>query len=665
MSDMALEAPDRSATRKFNPGMLQSDEELTGQFVVREHELRVVLDVLRGNIDSPSCQHVLLVAPRGRGKTMLLARVATALRTDEALSGHLLPVRFMEESQEIFDIADFWLEALFFLIRECARLDPEMARELRATHDDLATRRHADAIKDHVRSTVLEAADRLGRKLVLMIENLQSLCDDVEDDFGWKLRETLQSEPQIVLLGTATNRFEGLDDAAQPFFELFRIVDLTPLTTGECWRLWRAVSGNAADRRDIRPIEILTGGSPRLLVIVAGLARHRSRLQLLEELVGLIDDHTEYFRGHLDVIPKTERRVYLAVLDLWQPSSSGEVAARSRLDIRTVSTMLGRLVARGAVVPVGSGRKRRYAAAERLLSIYYKLRREREEAAVVHNLVRFMGAFYGEADLAELASELSAEAARTPAVRDGIRQMMEGQISEPGAVTAVCGNLLDLAGNGDVPEPHTPVAIMLLTKAATQGKLGQFEESIAACDELVRRFGDSDIPDVRGLVAAALVCKSERQVETGCALQALQTCEELDRRLDALSGLQKPALEWQAGWLRTQAHLARGERSAAMDALRSAYAAFPAGDEKMMRRMLAGIPDLIAAGTAERDLAEILSSDPEKSDGLLPLVVALRERIGEEVRAPIEVIEVASDIRECIATRLDAGTATAPGETPA
>ena len=98
--------------RKFNPGAFQSDEEVINQFVVRKRELAVVLEILRNNANSQSCQHVLLVAPRGRGKTMMLARVAAELRTDGDLTEQLLPVRFMEESQEIFNLGDFWLETL-------------------------------------------------------------------------------------------------------------------------------------------------------------------------------------------------------------------------------------------------------------------------------------------------------------------------------------------------------------------------------------------------------------------------------------------------------------------------------------------------------------------------------------------------------------------------
>ncbi|MCY3775058.1 MAG: hypothetical protein OXH11_03660, partial [Candidatus Aminicenantes bacterium] len=274
--------------RKFNPGTFQSDEEVIEQFVVRNRELGTVLETLRGNIESPSCQHLLVVAPRGRGKTMLLARTAAEIRTNEALSNRLFPVRFMEESQEIFNMTDFWLETLFHLAREVSPSHSELARQLRRTHAVLTGRWREGMLGEAARAAVLEAADRLDRKLVLMVENLQLLTQDVDRDFGWKLREVLQSEPQIMLLGSATSHFRGLDDASHPFFELFRIVALEPLQTEQCRRLWQVVSGDTVSGREIRPLEILTGGSPRLLVIVAGFSRHRSVRQPMEALVTLL-----------------------------------------------------------------------------------------------------------------------------------------------------------------------------------------------------------------------------------------------------------------------------------------------------------------------------------------------------------------------------------------
>ena len=415
--------------RKFNPGMLQSDEEVVAQFVVRQHEFEVVCDVLRSNIGAPSCQHLLVVAPRGRGKTMLLARVAAEIRRDAEFGRHLLPVRFMEESQEIYGLADFWLETLFHLAREVAAGNPALAKELSKTHASLFSRWREEGTEGTARAAVLDAADRLDRRLVLVVENVQSLFSTVDDEFGWGLRGVLQSVPQVMLVASATSRFEGLEDPRAPFFELFRLVHLAPLTTEECRRLWAVVTGQAPHTHEIRPLEILTGGSPRLLVVVAAFARHRSLRQLLEELVGLVDEHTEYFRSHLESLPKNERRVFVSLIDLWQASSSGEIAARARLDVRVVSTMLGRLVERGAVtvMPDADRGKRLYAASERLYSIYYKLRRERDEAAVVEALIHFMVAFYDIGEFYQVSDQLLRDAIDSTAVQRGIDRALLGR----------------------------------------------------------------------------------------------------------------------------------------------------------------------------------------------------------------------------------------------
>ena len=855
--------------RKFNPGTGQSDQELIAQYVVRETELEIALESLETNIDAPCCQNTLVVGPRGAGKTMLLARVAAELRCNPNLSPHLLPVRLMEESLEVYDIGEFWLETLFHLALELEVPMPDLARELRGTHKDLASRWREDMAPQAL-SFLLDASDRIGCRLVLLVENLNHLCRDADSDFGWALRGVLQTEPNIMLLGSATTRFPEIDDANEPFFEMFRILDLKPLSSAECLRLWNNIANVPASKQTIRPLEIFTGGSPRLLAIMADFAQNRSLPQLMNELVSLIDNHTEYFRGHLERLPKGERRVYVALIDLWEPSSTGEIAQRARMDVRTTSTGLGRLAARGMVSPQGTGSRKRYLATERLYCIYYKLRRERDEAAVVHKLVRFMVAFYSNNELAKLSTGILEEAARSAPVLEGIRraveelrqegepagsewlaiqqmasqnvhesqphsgggetehavesarklldsaangelsdpaaaipacdelidrfgasdalafrvqvvlalvakgathwklgkfkdviatcdnavslfgdsdergspalvalaisakaaiqgvlkdeegaiatvddligrfkhddtpevralvalattfkrategtldnseaviavcdilaelfqddnaqnlqtiidaasaisQIMQGQMGEPDAMVGIWSDLLELLRANDVPNRHALVAMILLVKGAVQGELGQPELAIATIDELIQRFGDSEAVEVQRIVATALVHKGESQAEIGHISGALESCEDLDRRLVALSGQQVPALQWQARLLYAQVHLAQGQHAAAMDAFRSAYAAFIPRDQQMIRQALARIPTLIEAGASERDLIEILTSDEEKCGDLLPLVIALRQRIGESVRAPIEVIEVAADIRQ-------------------
>ncbi|MYA33115.1 MAG: ATP-binding protein [Gemmatimonadales bacterium] len=555
--------------RKFNPGVFQSDGEIIEQFVVRDRELDTVLDVIRGNIDAPSCQHTLVVGPRGRGKTMLLARVAAELRTDPDLSQKLLPVRFMEESLEVFNIEDFWLEALFHLARECARHHADLSEELVATRADLAGRRGED-VAASARARVLDAADQLGRRLVLMVENLQDLCDDVDEDFGWQLRESLQSHPEIILLGSATSHFEGLEDAGQPFFELFRIVQLHPLSTSECRRLWRVVSGEEREDLQMRPIEIFTGGSPRLLVILAEFGRHRSTPQLMEEMVGLIDDHTEYFRGHLDALPKAERRVYLAAADLWRPSSTREIADRARLNVRKVSSFLGRLRKRGAIKVEGRGRNRLYSVSEGLYCIYYKLRHQRDEAAVVRGVIRFMVTFYGpdesgpmlgtllgnvafhdaffgdgeELDLAPYGPGMAAatyeelestfDSFGEGAGRYVARALLHigsrfGQSDRCALSVEYSDEVIRRFGSVSDPEELAAVAMAYRNRGLAKEQLGEFPEAMEAYSEVVRRFADLQMPDARECVAAALVNKGHLHGEMEEPEEAVAAYDEAVR----------------------------------------------------------------------------------------------------------------------------------------
>ena len=164
---------------------------------------------------------------------------------------------------------------------------------------------------------------------------------------------------------------------------------------------------------------------------------------------------------------------------------------------------------------------------------------------------------------------------------------------------------------------------------------------------MIKRFSDQQVN-----VAIALSYKGMKEAEIGHASEALQTCEELERRLDTLPRDEKTWIGWQAMYMRVRVLIAQKKRRSALEAFRSAYAAFPLKDEEAMRDMQMIVPELIANGVSERDLVEILSSDKEKSDALVPLIVALRERTGEVVRAPVEVLEVAKDINKDIDAKM-------------
>lgn len=681
-------SPERTI-RKFNPGTFQSDEEVIEQFVVRERELGIAIEVLRGNIGSPSCQHLLIVAPRGRGKTMLLARVAAEIRTNDELSVCLLPVRFMEESHEIFCMADFWLETLFHLAREVERCNTDLAQELRKTHGDLTRQWRGDHLEERAQAAVLETADRLKRQLVLMVENLQAMNDAVDSRFGWKLRKALQTEPQVMLLATATARFRDLDDVEQPFFELFRCISLDPLDTEESRTLWQMVSGDKVGERAIRPLENLTGGDPRLMVIMAQFTRQRSLRTLLQHLVSVVDDHTEYFRAHLEGLAKTERRVYLAVVDLWQPSTAGEIAARARMDIRNASSLLGRLFDRGVVTVVdGTGKARRYVGVQRLYSIYYKIRHERD-SAVVNRVIDFMIAFYSTAELVDVLavpveSTVANVANAVVLIRQGIhyldnawpdgaigafgqaeaqvRHLRSGearqvaaaaiihkqsaylQLGDPKSASELFHQVVKRLDGGDCDDAENLVAMALNNRGNAQMMMGRHEQAVHTFEQIMERCSHRQSLDSRRAVARALLGKGRALIGLGRTGGVLDACNELAKKHGDLKEKNGVSLVWRSLWIKATVQLRERRADLSESVLQGLYGAFDPANHDMLRDMIAGVIQLVTHGMAERAVIDILMMEQEKADALAPLVAALRQRQGEAVRAPVEVCAVAEDI---------------------
>src|SRR5947207_2089593 len=98
---------------RYNPAF-QSDIELRQSFVVREEELALILETIQQQSESNS-HHVLLVGPRGVGKTTLVLRAVSEVRNSEDLNTKWFPIVFAEESYEAGSPGELWLLGLYHL----------------------------------------------------------------------------------------------------------------------------------------------------------------------------------------------------------------------------------------------------------------------------------------------------------------------------------------------------------------------------------------------------------------------------------------------------------------------------------------------------------------------------------------------------------------------
>jgi len=389
---------------KYNPAFLSGDE-LVDAFVVRHAELEMIVQVIRENIGE-SNQHFLVIGPRGIGKTMLVLRVAEEVRRDEVLRERWYPLVFSEESYPVTSPGEFWLEALFHLGEQT------MDSRWKQTHAELVKEQDEGRLRDRALAQLMDFADGQGKRILLVVENFNTLVGErISDDDAWTLRHTLLNERRLMLLATATNRFEEVENAGKAMFELFRTLKLEPLEQEECKELWSSITGKEVTIERIRPIQILTGGSPRLMRIISSFASKMSLRDLMDDLMYLVDEHTEYFKSHLECLPPTERKAYLALAELWDPATAKQVGGAARLGVSNASSLLGRLVDRGAVVCVdGKGRRKQYQIAERMYNIYYLMRRRGTPSARVRAVVNFMVVFYGREELATVAGRIAEEA---------------------------------------------------------------------------------------------------------------------------------------------------------------------------------------------------------------------------------------------------------------
>ena len=521
--------------RKYNPAFL-TDAELVASFCVRTSEFDSIVEALHESTGASNV-HQIVIGPRGSGKTSLLLRVAAGIRREESLSRRLLPVVFPEESYCVATVGEFWLECL----RRVADQVPsrEGGPDLRRTVDELRTIQDDGALADRCLGAIQDVADDAAKRLVLIVENLNMMFRDMPDanTAAWQLRHTLQTDPRIVLLASATSRFDQIDHPDRALYDLFRPLQLRPLNTEECATLWEAVSGQRREPTTIRSLEILTGGSPRLLAIVARFGGGLSFQDLMAQLLDLVDDHTEYFKSHLEALPAQERRVYLALAELWKPASTREIAEQARLDTSKCSAQLKRLVERGAVVVAGgSARRKLHYLAERLYNIYYLLRSGRGPDRLLEALVRFMASYYSPEELNDVGTRLVADLSNVDAE---LVPLYQGVLTKLLALPELGEYRSELLANApdDLVKAITPTGLAeaerLLTDADEHRKQGRIEQALNTYGELVRRcgaFGEFSLEVVRALVWRGLLLQDVDRFE-----EALAAFNEAVDRLDGFA----------------------------------------------------------------------------------------------------------------------------------
>ena len=673
--------------KKYNPGFL-SDDEIVDSFCVRKSELESLLESLESS-EGNSNVHSIVIGPRGSGKTYLLLRVAAEIRRNVGLS-LFHPVVFAEESYEVSTVGEFWLECLGHLAEQAPEGE---CPNLQLSYNDLRAVRDDSELANRCLGAILHFADRQRKRIVLIVENLNMLFSDIDDeDAGWRLRHTLQNEPRILLLGSATSRFDEIDHPDHALYDLFQVITLRHLDTEQCMSLWQAVSGQPSTALTVRPLEILTGGNPRLLTIIALYSAGRSFHELKSNLLDLVDDHTEYFKSHLDSLPALERKIYLTLARLWKPATAREVADQSRVDINKCSALLKRLVERGGVVVAGgTPRRRQYYLTERLYNIYYLLRRDRGSSKAVEALIDFMVCLYSPEELWDVVVGIYQEARLTSLdVREPVAQVLIekahllADMGHEDEAIAILEQVTQRLRRSNLVIHRNQAATAALNKVLRLSMAGRYYETIRACDDLLSSFGTNPDAMVVATMAIALDTKGTALIRLGNASDAVHAYDKALAYFDSIQVAELDKFLADTMLRKGVALLESSDPSGAVAAFDTVVARFaPAEDKGLVAKATNALlwkmtPLFLQKETfTERDfslLLDCLAKEDDLRSGvipglmtmivsfglpralnlilnspsaaiLVPLVTALQQELGMETRVAKEVDEVALDVR--------------------
>ena len=382
-----------------------SPERLRHTSVARQHLLDNAIESLRGSVGRKSKNHLLFIGPRGIGKTHLLSCIEDVVQSDEALGASVVVVRFPEESNRTLSFADF-------LIGMCGTLkdvleDEPLWSELFAT---VQTEEDDARVADTLVPAIREENRRRDRTLLVMLENLGEILGrqirDKNDVAA--LRKFLMADNGCLLLATAPLHFDGITDVGQPFYDFFDIQILENLSfdeTVEVIRLnleWEERTDILRFLEDMRPrlraLYRMTGGNPRLTMMLYELIAHESVTSVQDQFHLLLDRISPFYQGRLNDLPPGQRALLECLASMRdQEKTPAAIAARMRMSQQETSSLLKRLTDAHYLRAVGNPRDRRsrlYTIREGFFDIWLAMNLSRGARKRMPFLLEFFSLFY-------------------------------------------------------------------------------------------------------------------------------------------------------------------------------------------------------------------------------------------------------------------------------
>ncbi|WP_184171557.1 tetratricopeptide repeat protein, partial [Rhabdobacter roseus] len=391
----------------YNPGRL-SDVEIERAFITRIKILEYLIQSITAETPDTIPQHYLIIGQRGMGKSTLLHRIAVELRK-EKYRASFIPLTFPEEQYNVDRLSKFWLNCLDALADALERSGhTNLLSQLDNDINQWATQAR-NITAPQMYAHFAQWTQRLGRRPVLLVDNLSLIFDRLSKEEHHQLRAILMDQGGPILVGASAHTLADTVDYAAPFYDAFQIQYLKKLTYEETLDVLRNlaeltnnpafINTMYAQRGRLRTLYQLTGGTPRTVVMLYPLIQSGFSINIQTDLEGLMDVMTPLYKARFEELSEQMQVILDAVALHWDPIALEELRQITQLENQQIAPQLTRLTEVGWIERLKAYQKKgqAYQISERFFNIWYLMRRSsRRQKKELLCLTKFLVTLYGK-----------------------------------------------------------------------------------------------------------------------------------------------------------------------------------------------------------------------------------------------------------------------------
>ena len=360
---------------RYSPGNMNR-ESLEALFVGRADVMEDVLSRVTTSIRSPEKHYVLLVGPRGSGKTHFLALAYHRLmdRIDAANARDSVAAALLNEEE--WGVASF-LDLVVRILRALADQAPNLDAEIAKIYD-----RFSKNPADAETSALAQLRQHTGGKtLLLLCENLVDLFDGLGEEGQKRWRAAIQEDGNWTIVASTPALFSAVTLQDNPFYGFFTVRPLKKIDfdTGLELLAKKAVHEGKSKlaaflrtplgRARARAIHHLAAGNHRAYVVLFDFLDKESLEDLVGPFMHMVDDLTPYYQDRMRQLPPAQRKIVEFLCREGKPATIKDISTPCLMSHQTAAKQIGELRTAGFVSRMRFGRNTFCELSEPLMRI--------------------------------------------------------------------------------------------------------------------------------------------------------------------------------------------------------------------------------------------------------------------------------------------------------